>query len=357
MREIYLWTDWFTELAGKIADGGERYLIDRAKRVAWRTDETKPPLLDPDYGDENIDPFSFLYSLAAQNRGRESRRQVYLSIVDVFGIHAPLPIDSDDAFFFPTPNRQNLLFHNKGSGNPKLLWRLFRRAVLGVESVEAQDFDGALEIGQVAIRKLTQALFLINPSAFLPYDDWTRSLGVSNLSGNIKWMQYQEELQKFRDAFPGCAFYEINLFAYLCKSGKLPIRDRYFQVSTNAWGEGEGDFWQDVDPNLDFEPNNWVFTGGPKSGKDWTYKPKKGDGSYPLRDPVPGDVILVRTGSQGRGIGIVYKNDYQNRLAEDSRIHVVWVNKADCALRRQGRGLLRGFSYAWEATKRSFKEA
>ena len=50
--------------------------------------------------------------------------------------------------------------------------------------------------------------------------------------------------------------------------------------------------------------------------------------NYPLRDPQPGDVILVRTGqSQGRGIGIVYKNDYQDRLDGDSSIHVVWVNK------------------------------
>ena len=30
MREIYLWTDWFTELAGKIAEGGEEYLAGTA---------------------------------------------------------------------------------------------------------------------------------------------------------------------------------------------------------------------------------------------------------------------------------------------------------------------------------------
>ena len=354
MREIYQWTEWFTELAGKIAEGGETYLIDCAKRVAWKADGTKPPLLDPDYKDENIDPFSFFYSLAVQNRGRENRRRVYPSIVNVFGIHAPIPIDSDDAFFFPTPNPQNLLFHYKGSGNPKLLWRLFRGAVLGVESVEAQDFDGALEIGQVAIRKLTQALFLINPSAFLPCDDWTRSLGVSNLSGNIKWTQYQEGLQKFRDAFPGCAPYEINLLAYLWKKGKgyLPISGNHFQISTHAQGEHVDDLWNGTDPKLErlyFEPNNWVFPGGPGRRMSWEDYDEPGEGApkYPLRSPERGDVMLVRTGNRiGRGIGIVYKNDYRDRLAEDSRIHVVWVNKESGELSRETPA--PGFPPAWE---------
>ena len=369
MREIYLWTDWFTELAGKIAEGGETYLINCAKRVDWKADGTKPSLLDPDYGDENIDPFSFFYSLAVQNRGRENRRRVYPSIADVFGIHAPLPIDSDDAFFFPTPNQQNLLFHNKGSGNPELLWRLFQGAVLGVESVEAQDFDGALEIGRVAIKKLTQALFLVNPSAFLPYDDWTRSLGVSNLSGNIKWMQYQEELQKFRDAFPGCAFYEINLFAYLWKNGEgdLPISGNHFQISTHAQGEHADDLWNGTDPKLErlyFEPNNWVFPGGPGRHLSWEDYDESGESApkYPLRTPERGDVMLVRTGNKiGRGIGIVYRNDYRDRLAEDSRIHVVWVNKESGELSRETPApgfpsrRERGFSRAWEKTTETFR--
>ena len=30
------WAPWSRELARKIAEGGERYLIDRAKLVAWR---------------------------------------------------------------------------------------------------------------------------------------------------------------------------------------------------------------------------------------------------------------------------------------------------------------------------------
>ena len=34
MKEIYGWVPWFGELAGKIAEGGETYLAEAAKRVA-----------------------------------------------------------------------------------------------------------------------------------------------------------------------------------------------------------------------------------------------------------------------------------------------------------------------------------
>ena len=56
MKEIYDWVPWFRELARKIAEGGETYLIEKAKQVNWGED---PSLLR--YGDEGIDPFSFFY--------------------------------------------------------------------------------------------------------------------------------------------------------------------------------------------------------------------------------------------------------------------------------------------------------
>lgn len=61
MKEIYDWVPWFKELANKIAEGGEKYLIDKANRVEWHNDDTVQPMLR--YGDENIDPFSFIYSM------------------------------------------------------------------------------------------------------------------------------------------------------------------------------------------------------------------------------------------------------------------------------------------------------
>lgn len=59
MKEIYDWVPWFRELAGKIMEGGEAYLVQKTRQVDWVND---PSLLR--YGDEGIDPFSFFYFLA-----------------------------------------------------------------------------------------------------------------------------------------------------------------------------------------------------------------------------------------------------------------------------------------------------
>lgn len=331
MREIYHWTEWFSELADKIAEGGEEFLIERAKRIAWKADGTEPPLLR--YGDENIDPFSFFYSLAHLSRGRDNRSRIYPSIEEVFNINRQLPVglyDSDDAFVFPMP-RQQVLFHDAPQGNPQLLWSLFRGTVQGPDSVDPQNFDDALEIRYVAKVKLTQALFLINPSQFLPYDK-TTNIFVYLPNNEFNWEHYREWLQKVRGMFPGCASYEINLLAYLCDEGYISINDEYFQVSTNAEGPYEGDYWED------FETNNVVYTGG-------------GPDRYPrLRDPQRGDVILVRTGvSRGRGIGVVYKNENRDSPANDGRVHVLWVNKAEAVIQQSGQ--LPGFSGAGTTTE------
>ena len=56
---------------------------------------------------------------------------------------------------------------------------------------------------------------------------------------------------------------------------------------------------------------------------------------YHLTKPKQGDIILVRTGRQkkGRAIGLMLKNDYaESGLNENSRIHVLWINKSTCDL-------------------------
>ena len=169
MKEIYEWVPWFKELADNIAEGGETFLAQAAKKVAWRNDGKVQPLLN--YGDENIDPFSFFYSLAQRNQDAGSRKRVVPSITREFNMESRPPVESDDGFIFPTPSyNTSVLFHDDGQGNPKLLWHLFREALRGVESVKSEDFDGALGIGYVGRVKLTQVLFLINPSQFVACD-------------------------------------------------------------------------------------------------------------------------------------------------------------------------------------------
>ena len=125
MKEIYSWVPWFRELARKIAEGGEAYLIEKAKQVKWGGD---PPLLR--YGDEGIDPFSFFYFLASKNTSNQLET-VYDSVSDVFDIESSLP-DTDNGvyYIFPTPqSNAHLLFHEQKNFTPDSLWRLFKETV------------------------------------------------------------------------------------------------------------------------------------------------------------------------------------------------------------------------------------
>ena len=327
MKEIYEWVPWFQELSQKISEGGERYLVERAKTVAWKDDSTESALLK--YGDSNIDPLSFFYTLASQSKGRESRNRIYPSIVSAFGLSRTLDLDSDDGFIFPTPPGINTLFHKGGDGDPQLIWRIFRGAVSGFDAVEGDDFEKAFKISNVATRKLTQVLFLVNPNEFLPIDDQTKSLGMfESVPASVSWEEYRRRIGRVKEVFRGCQLFEANLFSYLQSSSKLHIRpDRCFQVSTNV-NDDKNDRWDE------FDASNYVFTGSPGEHR-----------KYPLGDPKPGDVVLVRFGvTGGRGIGVVYRNDYQDDYDDEHRLHVLWLNKAPARL--SDKTPVMGFSVA-----------
>ena len=219
MREIYHWTEWFSELANKIAEGGEEFLIERAKRIDWEAAGKKPPLLR----DENIDPFSFFYTLA-QRRSSANRKLIYRSVENVFNMkhqYSEEQYDSNDAFVFPTPSFK-ILFQ----GDPQLLWNLFRSAVRGLDSVDPKHFDGVFNIHGVGKAKLTQTLFLINSSQFLPCDDKLKTFVDLPPDDEFNWKSYREWLQQVRDTdtFRGLEPYEINFSAYrLRQKGTPPI--------------------------------------------------------------------------------------------------------------------------------------
>ena len=341
MKEIYAWAPYFRELAAKIAGRGEHGLIGDAKRVAWKEDETASPLLN--YGDRNIDPFSFFYTVAANSTAAVSRKRIYNSIRSIFEMESELPLDSDDAFVFPTPPRVNTLFHADGKGNPELLWRLFRSAVSGFDRVDAEDFQGAFAIGNVALQKLTQALFLVNAEQFLPVDQHTTSLGLfpfRKAPNSITLAEYAALIERLRQALPGCDLFEMNLFAYLHSSSHLTVHpERCFQISTNVHNDSE-DHWPQ------FRDGNHVYTGGPGQTK-----------RYPLNKPERGDIVLVRYGRrQGRGVGVVYRNDYRDGgWTEDATLHVLWMNKASVNLDENAPVI--GFSEAGHATRAAFRDS
>ena len=341
MIEIYAWVPWFAELCQNIVDGNDADLAQRAHQVRWKADGSPPALLD--YDDENIDPFSFLYTLATGYRHAADRKRLHDSVNAVFGLSISLPLESDYAFIFPQGLPFNTLFHRKGEGDPALLWRLFRSALRGGDSVDPDDFRGALAIGNVALPKLTQTLFLINPIEFMPLDEATRKLLTHPAAKVGSWAAYQAALTEFRDSFPGCYCHEINLTAWLLHSETISVGQTIYQVSTNVYDDKE-DRWEE------FVRENAVWTGGPGTVGWDEYTPGAPlDSAYPLTSPAPGDLILVRFASHGRGIGIVHRNDYATKLSARARLHVVWLNRSsvpDLLPASLGRGFSRAHTNA-----------
>ena len=334
MIKSYSWVPWFQELTVKIAKKDEQYLINRSKEVNWMT--KAPQLLN--YDEEKIDPFSFVYFLAQRNAfSAQKFKQVSDSVHDKFKLSTARLLEQDH--IFPTPtHRAKVLFHggNK-SYNPDLLWRLFRQAVRG-DKINEQDFLDALEIKNVAVTKLTQTLFLINPIHFFPIDDKFAVFAEKLLNTNIRNVkrsieqnglnEYKSIIKQTKKRFPDCLCYEINEFFYLLylQSKEKLIRKspRFFQVSTRAYGENYSDYWEETEGMpLDeptFKENSLVYTGGQSDS---------------LTTPELGDIILVRTGQvDGKAIGFVCENNHNhsNDFGPDYGINVVWINKRNSSL-------------------------
>ena len=252
MKEIYDWVRWFQELVRRIANEGKPYLNENARKVDWGENLAKL-----EYGDEGIDPFSFIYFLASK-AATNQLKTVYDSVSQEFGIESPLPDPSvDEYYIFPTPQALYNVFYVKSDSGHELLWQLFNEAVKDEPTIAPTDFEDALKLNGVGVTRLTQTLFLINPNYFQPVDnitdDLSRVLELSTPSAietDMKkeggYEMYQTILNKLNQAFPGCQPYEINMFLYLVRPNamnRIEVSGNFFHISTHAHEPSDGDFW------------------------------------------------------------------------------------------------------------------
>ena len=324
MKELFDWIPWFEELAVKVGEVRREGLVERAKEVDWARGRCAVLA----QGDENADPLTFFYHLASIAKGAKRRKTVYASVAKEFGIESDLDYGLSDSFLFPQGDPRNVEFHDTGD-DPNLLWDMFDQARAcgpggkSHDAAIADTFAKSLQVKGAGIPKLTQTLFLINPRSFVPFDTKAvlpLDIGKFNRPpSKLSWTEYLEEMGRIRTAFPGCHPYELNVIGFLWTNGHLPRKgNRWYQLGTSDDG------WRG------FRDNHWVHQGGlgdmHLTGEGEVLPgPTQG---YRLDEPEPGDVLLVRSGTQeGRGIGIVYRNDHGEQSHRNGRIHVLWVNK------------------------------
>ena len=358
MKEIYSWVPWFAELCKSIANNDAEFLAERARQIPWTEDDSEHAL--EQLGDK-IDPFTFVYSLASYNQN-PSRQRIYPKVSEAFEVKSELAMALDDAFIFPTPLGLTRQFKPTKDHELDLLWRLFRDAVEGMDTISGEDFEGAQQLNGVKAAKLTQALFLINGSEYLPYDDAINSLPGQNYrrGQRITWNDYQREVATILAEFPGCLPFEINMLAYVTSTKDNPLRlnpDDLWQISTIDFGhDGSRDAWSD------FESEYCAYTAGPGDGSWDDYNPAEEELIYELNKSRPGDILLVRTGHKGRGIGVIWRNDYVEALANEpsllpsqARLHVLWLCKDEIQI-----GLRTGANKAFSRADRiatAFRDA
>ena len=328
------WVPWFSELAKKISDESKSNLIEKSKKIDWKSGSA---LLD--YGDKNIDPFSFFYFLAQKN-GSDIFKDVCKSIHDVFDLKADCPTSR---ISIPNPPFvAKVLFHDGKVFKPELLWKLFRQAADDKQAISPEYFEKVLKIPNVGVIKLTQSLFLINPKRFLPTDkqitpvmsNGLLSLNFAAIEKSIfsdGYKQYEAIANEIREYFPECSPYEIQLFLYLHSKETLITKTmKIYQVSSNVFD----DHWElnesHSNNRLTFKENYCIYTS---------------DEVFPVTEPVRGDVILVRTGmQQGRGIGVVDENEYTIEGKKNPVIRVFWINKYSSELSFEHTPAKTGFS-------------
>ncbi len=312
----YSWVPWLRELSTKIAEKGEEDLVERARAVEWTSD--KLPLLQHD--DKNIDPLSFLYTLA-RKRSEDSFKSELQSVHEKFHIEESECPDSPP--YIPYSLGVNTLFHKDGKGDPDLLWRLFRQAAKEAPAVQENDFNAALDISGVAMTKLTQTLFIVNPCHFLPADGSNEVLPGPKFKEKVtNYQEYDARMKAIKDLFPSCELYEINTF--LCEQGgKEPLitgESNFFHINSDVKVDGQ-DHWET------FKKSHVVYTGGELGNE--TRPPEDRGSPNVIKKPKPGDIIVVRFGgSEGRGIGVVERNGYgPGGWSRDESISVYWINK------------------------------
>ena len=323
----YSWVPWFTELARKIAEGGKAELVKKAKQVTWFHSSDDPPILR---GGDNVDPFSFIYSLTPISNSFTQRLE---SAGTVYAVQAALP-PRDPCI--PRANPTNTLFNDMGKQEPDILWDLFIEAVEDEPEIDDRLFSPVLRINNVGVVKLTQTLFIINATHFLPADTSNKVLPRSEFQKQPEnYEEYAARVDAIKALFPNCKPYEINTFLDMqgrqaaAQEPLITNKTSYFQVSTSIDGDGSEDYW------AEFVKENAVRTG---------YKGPP-DRAYPVSEPNRGDVVLVRYGvTNGRGIGVVETNGYSAGWRENQRISVCWINKQEARL--NGRTDRRGFGYA-----------
>ena len=205
-----------------------------------------------------MDPFSF-FSLIMKY-GETRSLETLTKLLTKIELKSLIPTDLNG---LPRSNPQKVWMFPYGYiRKPEyvsMLWAIFHQA--RAHSVDGDLFDSAMEIPGTAFTKLTQNLFYVDPSNYLPIDSQTRPWLTSKNIDIPKegWHNYQETMAQVTSK-TNSTFYEISYEAWLSNKNKAK--------TTNIVSSKTADY--EVD-NEYIQPLNRILYGPPGTGKTyWT---------------------------------------------------------------------------------------
>lgn len=253
MMALFSWVPFHRELARRVLDFEHERgrmielhhrqvdfgLWEKPKTDA-KVEKVQEPLFD-------IDPFSFFATFIV-NRADEKRLKYLAWLKDELGLVSDAPLDVAG---LPTADNQKTLLFSAAWERPaddiNALWRLARPVALG-EPIEPALFVRCLGVKNVALTKLTQALFWLDPNRFLPVDKKTRPL----LEKDPKTNAALAELEADRT---------LPRYEALLDTVRARIDHDLLAVSHRAWLESTETRWKRQPATAMHGPRNYWLGG------------------------------------------------------------------------------------------------
>lgn len=219
-NEQYTWIPAFKAIADWIADYEDRQpdLVNTLVKIGIIKGLEDKHIENQKEELKEIDPFTFF--AAFMKFGVKNRGKFVEELIKLIGLDITVPKDFDGV---PTSQAQKFwLFpyeYLRSDDSIPLLWELFRQARNG--DIKEQDFNSALKILGTGFTKLTQYLFYISPSQYLPIDaqtePWLENKGFILPKEN--WSDYQKILTSLR-AYTDKPFWQISYEAWFENSNR-----------------------------------------------------------------------------------------------------------------------------------------
>lgn len=216
---VSVWQPFFQELTTTLLNYENRQpqLVQVLRNAGVR--------LQFEQGDDLLDPFSF-FSLLLKHRSSSRLTELMTSVAEQLGLTEEVPAEFTGVPWSNPMSSWFFAFHSERQPEDvPTLWQLAREAAVG--ELEGETFTAALNIRIVALAKLTQGLFWLNPQTFFALNSinvaYLKRSGVAG-AGNVETLEaYKEILEAARPLAPD--FPTLSHLAWLAaQKGKDPAR-------------------------------------------------------------------------------------------------------------------------------------